>query len=437
MPTRQEQLVALAFHLAQRREALIGTWRDKVSADPTMTTGTSLPKGQLHDHLPALLQDFERRLAAGHSATRAEALNDHEADAAAHGLQRWQQGFGLGEVARELGHLNECVVAELDQGAVQHPEIEAGVMAEARRVWAGLYSVTIGSSIARYFELQQLEAAGHVADVEQALDSLRELELQRAQLWQEAAHDLRGNLGVVAMAAAGLMSPQATADARQLFLGSLDRNVRALHRLLEDVTSLARLQGGQEVRHVAPLDASGLLRELAQGLQTMADERKLRLTLDGPEVLVVEGDAIKIGRVVHNLVLNALKYTRQGGVSVTWGEGGGADTDRWFVQVRDTGPGLHAEPGASLAGALEAATDQAKPVDAQALARDESHAKPRPAAAAATPVDAREAHRQPGEGIGLSIVKRLCELLDATIEMHSKTGEGTSFRILLPRQYPG
>ena len=42
-----------------------------------------------------------------------------------------------------------------------------------------------------------------------------------------------------------------------------------------------------------------------------------------------------------------------------------------------------------------------------------------------------------GEGIGLSIVKRLCEMLDASIEMQSVPGMGTTFRILFPRQYAG
>jgi signal transduction histidine kinase len=50
----------------------------------------------------------------------------------------------------------------------------------------------------------------------------------------------------------------------------------------------------------------------------------------------------------------------------------------------------------------------------------------------------RDAPRtEAGEGIGLSIVKRLCEMLDAEIEMHSVKGVGTSFRVLLPRRYPG
>jgi signal transduction histidine kinase len=49
--------------------------------------------------------------------------------------------------------------------------------------------------------------------------------------------------------------------------------------------------------------------------------------------------------------------------------------------------------------------------------------------------DARPVHQSTGEGIGLSIVKRLCALLDATMELESKIDVGTTFRILLPRQY--
>ena len=50
-------------------------------------------------------------------------------------------------------------------------------------------------------------------------------------------------------------------------------------------------------------------------------------------------------------------------------------------------------------------------------------------------VAARTAFEQPGEGVGLSIVKRLCELLDASMELETKPGSGTTFRIIFPRQY--
>ncbi len=445
MSTRQEQLAALGSHIARRRDAILEAWRRKVSADPRLTTGTSLPRAQLHDHIPALLEDFEHRLTAATSATRAAAEDTQKGDAAAHGLHRWQQGFDLNEVTRELGRLNECVVVELDACAASQPSFDAATMAEARSVWAGLYSISMSSSTSQYFKLRQIEAAGHVADLEQALESLRELEAQRAELWQQAAHDLRGNVGVVALATAGLTSGKASADARTKFLNSLDRNVRALHRLLEDVTGLARLQGGQEVRALAPMDASRLLRELADGLQALADERGLSLGFDGPQTFPVEGDAVKTRRIVQNLVINAIKYTARGGVVVAWGDADANDSARWFIQITDTGPGLRLGPGAPLAGALEAATDQAKDVVADEISGEVTHstpaqsALPAPAAGAGTGTGTGTSavYQQPGEGIGLSIVKRLCELLDATMEVDSRPGAGTSFRLLFPKRYEG
>ena len=289
MKTRSVQLAALASYIAGRRDAILDAWRAAVTADPRLTTGASLPRAQLHDHIPALVEDFERTLLAGDATRRSKAEDDQKGDAAAHGLHRWQQGFDLGEVTRELGRLNECVVIELENYAAAHSSIDQGVMAEARRTWARLYSVAISASTSQYFRLQQIEAAGHINVLEHALESLRDLELQRSELWQQAAHDLRGNLGVVTTVTAGLTTPRASDDARAKFLGLLDRNVRALHLLLEDVTSLARLQGGQEHRSVAELDASRLVAELCEGMQPLAQERNLFLKCDGPVAYPVEG----------------------------------------------------------------------------------------------------------------------------------------------------
>lgn len=58
--------------------------------------------------------------------------------------------------------------------------------------------------MSQYFELQQQETTGHAQDLEQALEEIRELEQQCADQWHRAAHDLRGNLGVVAHVAVGL-----------------------------------------------------------------------------------------------------------------------------------------------------------------------------------------------------------------------------------------
>lgn len=430
---------ALGAHLRRRRGAILQAWRTAVTSDPALTSGASLPRAQLHDHIPALLANFEHRLmatgAAAEPGAGAAGEDVHQGDAAAHGLHRWQQGFDLGEVTRELGRLNECVVAELEAYAADQTGTNPAEMAEARRIWAQQCGDAISASVSQYFQLQQIEAGSHIRDLEQALQSLRELEQERAGLWQQAAHDLRGGLGVVATVTAGLTSPLASDALRDRFLRLLDRNVGSLTHLLNDVTGLARLQGGLEHRNVAELDAAALLVALCEDLQPQAQERGLYLKFEGVAALPVQGDAVKTRRLAQNLVINAIKYTRSGGVTVSCGGGVAGDVDRWFLQVRDTGPGFHAGQGSQLAGAIEEATDQARQVAADHASGQITHVNAELEGAPPQAASPRPVLQQPGEGIGLSIVKRLCDLLDATTELHSEIGVGTSFRILLPRRY--
>jgi signal transduction histidine kinase len=403
---------ALAEHLATRRAAILETWRAAVRRDPAISTADALPSSQLFDHIPAMLSTFERQLRRSIGDDVAAASGASQASAAAHGLQRWQQGYDLREVTRELGKLNECVVAELDRFTTANPLVSHDMVASARRIWAALCSTAIEESVGQYFQLQQQEAAGHVSDLESALTEIRQLEQQRADLWRQAAHDLRGNLGVVANATAGLAHGGLREATRDDFVRILMRNVTTLHHLLDDVTSLARLQAGREGRQVEPLDVSPLLQSLCEGIRPLAQQRRLFLRCEGPPGFAADGDAVKIRRIAQNLILNAVKFTREGGITVNWGDCAADDPKRWELCVTDTGPGIHSGSGEPLTQALQTAEPSAGP-------------------SAAPPAVGSET----GEGIGLSIVKRLCELLDATLELTSTRDVGTTFRIRFPRQY--
>lgn len=436
MSQNRVELNALAQHLNSRREAILTSWRSVVKKDPTLTTGDSLPREDLYDHIPALLATFARELTDPNIDKTREAQDLAQASAAAHGLQRWQQGYDLREVTRELGKLNECVVSELEDYAKDTPSLSAAAIGIARRTWAALCSTGIEESVGQYFQLQQQEAAGHVKDLESALKESRSLEEQRSDLWQQAAHDLRGNLGVVANATVGLTHGGLREAARDDFVRILLRNVTSLHHLLEDVTSLARLQAGREVRHIEPIDVTPIMQQLCEGVRPLAQERQLFLRCDGPPGFAADGDAVKIRRIAQNLVLNAVRYTQEGGVTVKWGDSDARDSKRWELCIIDTGPGFHTNSGKPLANALERTDVPPLPCDSVREADAESklqnneerkgNAKPR-----GLP------REPPGEGIGLSIVKRLCDMLDATIELKSDPAVGSSFRILFPRRYSG
>ena len=435
------QLSDLASHLRARREAILRAWRKAIDRDPDMNTGAALPRAQLNDHIPGLLDTFEKTLRLGRAAEVVPLKKDVEGDASAHGLQRWQQGYDVREVTREWGRLQLCLADELERYATSRPGVDSGAMTTARRVWAELCTQGASDSVAKYFQLQQIEATGQVRDLSRALGQLRDLELNRAEQWRQAAHDLRGNVGTVMTATAGLAMPNAAAAAREKFLGILQRNVASLYTLLEDVMGLARLQAGHEHREVNPFDAAAVLTELAERMHPVAAERGLFLKTDGPPMLVVEGDAVKVQRIAQNLLLNALKYTVKGGVTVSWGDSRQNDVNRWMLCVTDTGPGFHAGPGAPIAGALEKATEESRHVDEVArsasdqAAGDTAEDEAADDTGKAKVVDVRPVNQEGGEGIGLSIVKRLCELLDASIELDSTLGEGTTVRVVFPRSY--
>ena len=90
----------------------------------------------------------------------------------------------------------------------------------------------------------------------------------------------------------------------------------------------------------------------------------------------------------------------------------------------DTGPGFHAGPGAPLVSALKAATVASHDIDRKAGVDPEAADDN----ASAMDDDPREVSQQSGEGVGLSIVKRLSDLLNATIELESSAELGTIFK---------
>jgi len=119
-------------------------------------------------------------------------------------------------------------------------------------------------------------------------------------------------------------------------------------------------------------------------------------------------------------------------VRVTWGTDEGRDTDRWTFSVQDTGPGIDENDAAPLAQELHDATRIA---DETAAASTDRRRDIAPAATLASAAEALPRDEQAGEGVGLTIVKRLCEMLDAGLELATEAGRGTTFRVILPRSY--
>ncbi len=430
-----EQFAALASHLAQRRDSILESWREAVEQDPELTTASTVSRAQFNDHIPQVLDAFERELRAVGHAAKASVRAQEKEGAAEHGLHRWQQGYDQRETMREWGHLHLCLLDEIERFGSLRPELDESVMPHARRALVRLCNAAICESASRFTLMQRVEAASRERELEEALAQLTALEKERAEAWREAAHDLRGSVSVISSAAAVLNREGISDPARTQFSQVLRKGVLSLHDLLSDLMSLARLEAGHDKRSVVSFDVALLMKELCDAMRPLAAERNLFLRCEGPESLAVEGDPAKIRRIAQNLVLNALNVTREGGVVVSWQDGAARGVEQWELSVKDTGPGFRSESAPVLERALKAATAEAHQVEQRAEKAGDPLAQATPPDLLSSQTRSPSQHALQGEGIGLLIVKRLCELLDAGLELESASGTGTTFRVRLPRTY--
>ena len=419
----------IANALTERRGEILVQWRACVSDDPHISGTSHMTRAQFYDHIPMLLETFGLKLCDAPDKLHTPAAEARETNMAhQHSHHRWQQGYSVRSLVREWGHLNSCMTAMIDS-----LEAPAPVLTRTRALWAEFVNQNISEGVAEYELLLQSEARGRLQDLERALQTMSALEVSRGEMLREVSHDLRGGLSMVA-GASSLLGQKGIEDSdREQVVNILQGGVRSVTQMLSDLMDMSRLEAGQENRVTDDFDAGQLLLSLCEHSAMLAQQKNLWLRTEGPESLPIHGDGSKVNRIAQNLLLNALKYTETGGVTVSWGE---ISCRQWFLAVSDTGPGLGCTNVPPLAHQIAQATQDAAQIGAQApQSGQENQNKSVQAVQNSRPAYTNLA--APGEGIGLSIVKRLCELLDATLELTSEPQQGSSFRVVFPRSYAG
>ena len=434
---RRKGTAALADYMHGSRRRILLAWHRRVCRDPQLVTAKSLSFAQFTDSIPRVLDAFEQLVRSNNPRSERAARSVQCEGAADHGLNRWQQGFTLRELTREWTHLQCSLLLFLDKYRTRHRG-QAILLRKARRSVALTCGEGASESVACYARLQENEAAGRMRDLLAAVAALQKAAQIRAEVLRQAAHDLRGSVGIISNVSGSLGRTQSTAF-REDLRRNLDRAVTATRSLLTELLDLTRLEAGDDELRLSPLDASALLRELGEALRIEAAAHGLFLKLEGPAALGVTCDATKLRRIVQNLVLNAIRMTRDGGVTVRWCHSPN-NPEQWLLEICDTGPGLGASHASPVMAALVRATElrrtrknAAGAIETSALhtAREANDARSGAAEAAAVHAGPH-APSLGGEGIGLAIVKRLCDLLGAGIEVEPAQPTGIVFRIALP-----
>ncbi|MEO8957561.1 MAG: ATP-binding protein [Rudaea sp.] len=231
-------------------------------------------------------------------------------------------------------------------------------------------------------------------DVRAAMKVAEESALARARVLATASHDLRQPLHALSIYSAVLATEPAPEQLREV-AANIDQIVRSLGSLLHGLLDLSRLTAGHYEPERARVALDSVVSAVAAEYQRAAAEKNLKLRTQLAPIRIV-GDAVLIGRIVRNLLDNAIKYTENGTIDVNVAEECGAHGAVAVVRVSDTGPGI--------------------PLDQQARVFEEFYQLDNPAR-----------DRRKGVGLGLAIVKRLCELIGADVFVESVPNAGATF----------
>jgi len=244
---------------------------------------------------------------------------------------------------------------------------------------------TIRSERLRGEELAALKAAA-----EQAL-------LRRSRFLAAASHDLRQPLHALAMHAS-LLRERIGAHPAEPLVERIERAAASLSEMFSALLDLSRLDAGAVEPRPAAVALDPLVEDLCAEAAAAALAKGLKLS-SAPSGLAVRSDPVLLGRILRNLVGNAIRYTAHGEVRMA----AQADGARVAIEVADTGPGIPAERH-------------------DEIFREFVRLDP----------DGPE----PGLGLGLSIVDRLARTLGHELQIDSAPGRGTTFRLLAPRAEP-
>ena len=247
---------------------------------------------------------------------------------------------------------------------------------------------------------KQLEQA--MADLQRSNRALEEARtradaanVSKTRFLAAASHDLLQPLNAARLFLSALAETRLPESAERL-VENVELAFESIDRLLTALLDISKLDAGvvKPVVENVPLDP--LLRRLVAEFAPLAERKGLALRLV-PTRAVVATDPGMLTRALMNLVSNAIRYTRRGGVLL----GVRRQGRNYRVEVVDTGVGI--------------------PADQQALIFEEFRR-----------LGADADQRDRGFGLGLAIVERIARMLDHPVDVRSVPGRGSRFRLVLP-----
>jgi heavy metal sensor kinase len=218
------------------------------------------------------------------------------------------------------------------------------------------------------------------------------------QFVADASHELRTPLAVLRGELENLAQDLEIKPQTRETLGSSLEEVDRLAEIVEGLLALSRLDSGESHNQWMKFDLAELVSTTADQMSLLAEDKNINVVCEHAVPVVIEGDQSRLKQVVVNLLDNAIKYTPNGGrITLRIAQEG----EHAVLDITDDGIGIPAE---------------ALPHVFKRFFR----------------VDGSRSRDQGGAGLGLSIVKSICDAHGARVEVSSTPGQGSRFRVRQP-----
>ena len=233
-------------------------------------------------------------------------------------------------------------------------------------------------------------------ELEKAKSYAENLLVAREKLMLTITHDIKAPAGSI-IGYIDLLIRLVNDRRQQFYLSNMKSSAQHLLALVTSLLDYHRLEAGKMDLHPVAFNPHELLRDIYNSFLPLAEKKQLQLDFKEklPETLTLEGDPFRIRQIVENLLSNALKFTAAGGITLQAEYHG----NQFVFSVSDTGCGMTAS-------------------EQERIFKEFTRLS--------------SAQGQEGFGLGLSITRKLVELLLGRIDIESAPGKGSTFKVSMP-----
>ena len=233
-------------------------------------------------------------------------------------------------------------------------------------------------------------------ELEKAKSYAENLLVAREKLMLTITHDIKAPAGSI-IGYIDLLIRLVNDRRQQFYLSNMKSSAQHLLALVTSLLDYHRLEAGKMDLHPVAFNPHELLTDIYNSFLPLAEKKQLQLDFKEklPETLTLEGDPFRIRQIVENLLSNALKFTAAGGIALQAEYHG----NQFVFSVSDTGCGMTAS-------------------EQERIFKEFTRLS--------------SAQGQEGFGLGLSITRKLVELLLGRIDIESAPGKGSTFKVSMP-----